>query len=126
MTFSFSKRVSENEMADITANIEEIVAGTGKEDGVCTVEVLSSSAAVVFANGRDDLVTEMNRLIASRSSFEDKMRSPVSIAASIKTAILGQSLSVIYSGGQLVLPRGKRITLVNFEGDVDICIICQI
>ena len=122
----FNMRLEENEMRDITDEINYNLTTADYPEGAVTLQSLDAATAIVLANGNDDLTVEINRMIASRASFTDRSRSPVNISASIKTAILGGSLSLVFEDSKVLLPVGKRVFAINFEGKKNTEIVIHI
>ena len=122
----FDVKLNENEMKDITDEINYHLTTADYPEGTVTVQILDAASAIVLANEKDDLTVEMNRMIASRASFTDKSRSPVNISASIKSAILGSSRTLVFEDSKVLLPVEKRVFAVNFEGQKDTEIVMHI
>ena len=122
----FNVRLRENEMRDITDEINYNLSTADYPEGAATLQSLDATTAIVLVNEKDDLIVEISRMIASRASFTDRSRSPVNISASIKTAILGGSLSLVFEDSKVLLPVGKRVFAVNFEGEKNTEIVIHI
>lgn len=103
-------------VVDITATIEKLLPSEGK--GICTVWVAHTTAALTTADldpGTDlDFLDAMEAMIPKLSYRHphDPSHTPDHIAASL----IGPSLSVPFSDGELLLGSWQRVILVEFDG----------
>ncbi len=115
ISLSTSRQV---EFVKITDQVRDVVRGSGVSDGVCVVYVPHTTAAVTINEGADpdvvrDIVTELNKIVP----FEDHyLHAEGNSAAHIKASLLGSSVTVLVSGGSLLLGTWQSIFFCEFDG----------
>lgn len=112
---------SEGEVLDITREVREAVASSKTSDGVATVFVVGSTAAVTTIEFEPGLVhdfPEMMERVAPRSGVEYKHNRrwhDLNGHSHVKASLLGPSLSVPVVEGDLALGEWQQIVLVEFD-----------
>jgi secondary thiamine-phosphate synthase enzyme len=105
-------------MIDITRSVEEIVRKSKVENGVCTIFVPHTTAAVTINENADpsvshDLLMELNKIVP----FEDHYRhTEGNSAAHIKASLVGSSLTVLIESGKIILGTWQGIFFCEFDG----------
>jgi secondary thiamine-phosphate synthase enzyme len=108
-----------NEIIDITDRLQALVAASGMGEGVLVAQSLHTTAALTINENADpdvrhDLLAKLKRLIPQRESFYDHGEG--NSDSHLKTAFFGPSLTVLVSGGRLVLGTWQGIFLCEFDG----------
>lgn len=104
------------EVIDITSEIETHIPKKG--EGICTIFVMHTTAAITTADldpGTDlDLLDAIEKIIPKLSYRHphDPSHTPDHISASL----IGASIMVPFKDGQLVLGTWQRIILLEFDG----------
>lgn len=121
----FTKRLelttnAENEVIDITEKVQEVVNESGLYDGVATVFVPGSTAAVTtmeFEPGLAKDFPEMLERVAPRSiAYEHQKRWHDGNGRShVKAALIGPSLAVPFNEGRLTLGTWQQIVFVELD-----------
>ncbi len=106
------------EFIDITTRIKSIVSNSGIEDGICTIFIPHTTAAVTINENADpdvqyDMKNFMNNLIPKSNSFKHMEGNSDS---HLKTSMFGPQLTVIVANGNLVLGRWQGIYFCEFDG----------
>ncbi len=115
----FGVRTSKRtEFIDITAKVQSAVDEIGIAEGVCTVFVPHTTAAVTINENADpsvtrDILAELNKVIPFDDNYS---HTEGNSAAHIKSSIVGCSTQVIVSGGRLVLGTWQGIYFCEFYG----------
>jgi secondary thiamine-phosphate synthase enzyme len=115
----FSVRTrAESEWRDITAEVREIVAGSGVREGICVVFVPHTTAAVTINENADpdvprDMLVAMNAVSPDRAEFR---HAEGNSAAHAKTSLVGPSVSVIVSEARPLLGTWQGIWFTEFDG----------
>jgi secondary thiamine-phosphate synthase enzyme len=109
----------EQEVLDITREVGEVVARAGVAEGVCTVFVRHSTAAIIVNENADpgfraDVVTALERLFPPGIWEHDKVDD--NGAAHLKAMVLGPSESVPVHAGRLRLGTWQGLALVECDG----------
>lgn len=116
---SFSvKTSSKTEFEDITDRVSSIVAGSGVQDGLCVVYVPHTTAAVTINENADpsvekDILKEVNKVIPFDDGYSHMEGNS---AAHIKSTLVGESVTVPISGGQMALGTWQGIFFCEFDG----------
>jgi secondary thiamine-phosphate synthase enzyme len=106
------------EMADITAQIQELVSAGGLETGVCHIFVAHTTAGLTINENADpsvqaDILMVLNKIISDREAYRHlEGNSP----AHIKASLMGPQLTVLVERGRLVLGTWQGIFLCEFDG----------
>jgi secondary thiamine-phosphate synthase enzyme len=106
------------EFIDVTRRVQEIVARSGIQAGLCVVYVPHTTAACTINEHADpdvvrDMLMELNKIIP----FEDNYRHDEgNSAAHIKTSLIGSSHSIPIHQSRLALGTWQGIFLCEFDG----------
>jgi secondary thiamine-phosphate synthase enzyme len=115
------KSRKEGEVLDITREVREAVSSSGLSNGVATVFVVGSTAAITTIEFEPGLVhdfPEMMDRVAPKSGveYEHQRRWHDGNGHShVKASLVGPSLSVPFSGGEPVLGEWQQVVLVEFD-----------
>jgi secondary thiamine-phosphate synthase enzyme len=113
-------RTSErSDMVEITDRVAEVVARGGVREGVVVLQSLHTTAALTINENADpfvveDLLVKLDRLIPREEPFYRHAEG--NSDSHLKTSFFGPSLTVIVSGGRLVLGTWQGIYLCEFDG----------
>lgn len=106
------------QLIDITARLQEWVAGTGIRDGMLLVFVPHTTAAVTINENADpdvvfDLVNALHRLVPDSPEFRHLEGNS---AAHIQSSLIGASELLIIEQGSLVLGTWQSVYFCEFDG----------
>jgi secondary thiamine-phosphate synthase enzyme len=109
---------AKNEWRDVTAEVREIVAGSGVREGICVVFVPHTTAAVTINENADpdvprDMLVALNAVSPDRADFR---HAEGNSAAHAKTSLVGPSVTIIVSEGRLLLGTWQGIWFTEFDG----------
>lgn len=107
------------QMLEITDRVQAIVSRSGVRDGACVVQSLHTTAALTINENADpfvvdDVLRKLDRLIPREEPFYQHAEG--NSDSHLKTSFFGPSLTVIVSGGRLVLGTWQGIYLCEFDG----------
>ena len=107
------------EMVEITDRVQEIVSRSGVGEGAVVLQSLHTTAALTINENADpdvvhDLVAKLDRLVPHEEPFYRHAEG--NSDSHLKTSFFGPSLTVIVSGGRLVLGRWQGIWFCEFDG----------
>jgi secondary thiamine-phosphate synthase enzyme len=110
----------DNDVIDITAEVERIVAEGPVGDGVVTAFVRGSTAAVTTMEyepgGVADLQALLNRLIPAEGNYEhNRLNRDTNSHAHQRASLVGASEQVPVSGGRLALGTWQQLVLIDFD-----------
>ena len=106
------------EMIDMTRQVQKAVAESGVKDGICTIFIPHTTAAVTINENADpdvvrDFTTEINKIVP----WEDGYRHMEgNAAAHLKSSMIGFSEQVIIEDGRLVLGTWQGIYFCEYDG----------
>ncbi len=106
------------EMIDITALVEELVAGTKTGDGICCVFIPHTTAGITINENADpavrrDMLVELNKIVPQRDYFTHLEGNS---AAHIKTSMIGSAVTMPVENGKLALGTWQGIYFCEFDG----------
>jgi secondary thiamine-phosphate synthase enzyme len=108
-----------SEMVEITDRVQEIVSRSGVGEGAVVLQSLHTTAALTINENADpdvvhDVLGKLDRLVPHEESFYRHAEG--NSDSHLKTSFFGPSLTVIVSGGRLVLGRWQGIYFCEFDG----------
>ena len=110
-----------DEVLDITDGIEDLIKKTGTTGGVCSITVLHTTCAITTADL--DPGTDLDFLEAIRKILPDiayrHPHDPSHTPDHILSSIIGTSVTIPISQGELVLGMWQRVVLVELDGPRD-------
>ena len=118
-TISISVKTSAHtQMIDITDEIAKAVRESHVEDGICTIFVPHTTAAVTINENADpDVVRDFTKEIDKIVPWEDGyLHSEGNSAAHLKSSMIGFSQQVIIENGRLLLGTWQGIYFCEFDG----------
>lgn len=106
------------EMKDITRLIQKAVTDSGVKDGICTVFVPHTTAAVTINENADpdvmrDFTKEINKIVPWEDGY---YHAEGNSAAHLKSSMIGFSEQLIIDKGRLVLGTWQGIYFCEFDG----------
>lgn len=111
---------SRDEFIDLSAHVQELVTAGGVADGLCTVFVPHTTAAVTIQENADpdvgrDIIVALNRLCPDRE-LGDYRHIEENAPGHVKVALIGSSIAVPILEGKLTLGTWQAIFLCEFDG----------
>jgi len=105
---------------DITPGVERAIAESKFTNGVVTLFVVGSTAALTTIEFEDGAVNDLGRvferIIPRNEEYEHHLRWGDDNGHShVRAALLGPSLSVPFVGGRLTLGTWQQIILIDFD-----------
>jgi secondary thiamine-phosphate synthase enzyme len=109
-----------DEMADITDEVREFVRESGKENGAVLIFSIGSTGAITtieYEPGlKKDFPRIMNKIAPYGEDYEHhKTWNDDNGSSHVKASIVGPSLVVPFSNGELMLGTWQQIAVVNFD-----------
>ena len=108
-------------LVDVTSQIENVVTESGVTEGACLVFVPHTTAGLTINSGLDektlkDIVDELKRFVPSRVDFHHQYDTPADAAGHIKAVLVGNSLDLIITDGELLLGHSQSVLFCEFDG----------
>jgi len=106
------------QLVDVTTQVNDAVRGSGVQNGMCNVFVPHTTAAVIICENADpdvvhDVLLQLTKLVPRQGGYR---HGEGNAQAHILSVILGSSLNVPVSGGQLRLGRWQGVMFAEFDG----------
>jgi len=103
---------------NITGEVQKIVAASGVREGICVVFVPHTTAAVTINENADpdvphDVNLALNAISPDRREFQ---HSEGNSAAHTKTSLVGPSITLVVTGGRLLLGTWQGIWFNEYDG----------
>ena len=110
----------EGEIVDLSAGLESALRSAEVSDGVVTVFVTGSTAAITTMEyepgGVQDLTEAMERLVPRRRPYaHNRLNHDDNAHAHLRASLLGPSLSIPLVRGSLVLGTWQQVVLIDFD-----------
>ncbi len=109
----------ENQLLDITSQVEEVVKQSKIKQGLCIVYVPHATAALMInenydPNVCDDILDSLRENIPEGKWKHDRVDN--NAAAHIKSAIIGPNELIPIKDGKLLLGTWQSLMLADFDG----------
>jgi len=106
-----------SELSDITSQVQQVVAESGVQEGVCHVFVPHTTAGLTLNENwdpdvRGDLVRALAAMVPNVPFRHSEGNSP----AHLMSTLVGSSETLLVSRGRLVLGSWQGIYLADFDG----------
>lgn len=106
---------------DITEQIKEKVQASKVTEGICLVFVPHTTGgltlnSIMDSATTDDIRDELRRLVPTRVDFLHTYDTPADAAGHIKSTLVGASIGIIITGGDLLLGGSQGIYFCEFDG----------
>ena len=112
------KTTAHTQMLDITREVQNAVTQSGVRDGLCTVFIPHTTAAVTINENADpdvvrDFTTEINKIVPWEDGYYHMEGNS---AAHLKASMIGFSEQIIVEDGRLVLGTWQGIYFCEYDG----------
>ena len=118
-TIKFEVRTSKHtQMLDITREVQRAVTESGVRDGICTVFIPHTTAAVTINENADpdvvrDFTMELGKIVPWEDGYHHMEGNS---AAHLKSSMIGFSEQIIIEDGRLLLGVWQGIYFCEFDG----------
>ena len=107
-----------SELIDITVQVQNVVASSGKSSGICQVFVTHTTAGVTINEKADpdvraDIIASLEQTYPWKNNYRHNEGNS---AAHIKASIVGSSVLIPVQDGRLVLGTWQCIFFCEFDG----------
>ena len=112
------KTTAHTQMLDITREVQNAVTQSGVRDGLCTVFIPHTTAAVTINENADpdvvrDFTMEINKIVPWEDGYHHMEGNS---AAHLKASMIGFSEQIIVEDGRLVLGTWQGIYFCEYDG----------
>jgi len=108
-----------NEMVELTADVQRLVAQAGIVSGMAIVFVAHTTAAVTINENADpDVKTDLLRRLEALVPYNDQhdQHDEGNSDSHLKASLVGHSVTVLIEAGRLQLGRWQGIYFCEFDG----------
>lgn len=108
-------------LTNVTEQVKEAVRESGVMEGICLVYVPHTTAGIVINSAMDkntalDIIEDLKRLVPTRVDFHHVYDTPADASGHIKASLVGDSQSLIVTGGELLLGDSQSLLFFEFDG----------
>lgn len=112
------KSNKKSELIDITDAVQGIVEKSGVKEGMCVVYCPHTTTAIIVSEGADpnvqtDILNALNRLVPASITYAHREGNS---DAHIKSALIGNSRTILIKDGKLVLGTWEACFFCEFDG----------
>jgi secondary thiamine-phosphate synthase enzyme len=112
------RTTARSEMIDITGRVEATVRESGIKQGICSLFVPHTTAAVTINENADpdvprDILMALDRIVPIEAGYR---HAEGNAAAHVKASLFGTSQTLFIEGGSLVLGTWQSIFFCEFDG----------
>lgn len=121
VTKSFEvKSKREGEVLDVTAEVRKALSDSGLSDGVATVFVVGSTAAVTTMEFEPGLVADfpemLERVVPKDHDYKHHRKwHDANGHSHVKASLMGPSISIPFVGGEYVLGEWQQVVYLEFD-----------
>ena len=106
------------ELIDISREVQEVINNAGIENGVATLFVTHTTAAVTINENADpsvkrDIIYKLNKEIPQNDNYH---HGEGNSDAHLKSSLFGPSLQILIENGKLILGTWQAIYFCEFDG----------
>ena len=107
-----------SQLIDITTRIQEVVTASGIREGLCTVFIPHTTAAVTINEDADpdvihDFLYELDKIVPWQDEYRHMEGNS---AAHLKSSLIGVSEQILIENGRLMLGTWQGIYFCEFDG----------
>jgi secondary thiamine-phosphate synthase enzyme len=112
------KTGAHSQAKNITSQVQEVVAGSGVQEGWCEVFVPHTTAAISINEAADpavmqDILTTLDKMVPWSDNYR---HAEGNSAAHVKSVLLGSTVRLPVSGGRLNLGTWQGVFFMEFDG----------
>ena len=128
-TIKFEIKTSKHtQMLDITHQVQRAVTESGVRDGICTVFIPHTAAAVTINENADpdvvrDFTMELGKIVPWEDGYHHMEGNS---AAHLKSSMIGFSEQIIIEDGRLLLGTWQGVYFCEFDGPSSRTIMIQV
>ncbi|MDI6786455.1 MAG: secondary thiamine-phosphate synthase enzyme YjbQ [bacterium] len=113
------KTHKQNELIDITAEVENVVKRSKIKEGMCYIYVPHTTAGVLINENADrsvskDILAALDKMVPLRQDFYSHMEG--NSAAHIKSVLVGINKTIFISDSKLCLGTWQGVYFCEFDG----------
>ena len=117
------------DMVEITDRVRDVVRRSGVREGIAVAQSLHTTAGLTINENADpdvvhDVLAKLDRLVPRDEPFYRHAEG--NSDSHLKTSFFGPSLTVIVTGGDLLLGRWQGIWLAEFDGPRERTVAVQV
>jgi len=107
-----------SQLIDITTRIQEVVTASGIREGLCTIFIPHTTAAVTINEDADpdvihDFLYELDKIVPWQDEYRHMEGNS---AAHLKSSLIGVSEQILIENGRLMLGTWQGIYFCEFDG----------
>ena len=112
------KSSRQNELIDITEQLQQVAVRSKIKEGLCVAFVPNTTAGITINENADpsvkeDILYELDKIVPLQDNYS---HSEGNSAAHIKASLFGSSVTIFVKNGKLVLGRWQGVYFAEFDG----------
>lgn len=125
MSRAYAQRIQvrtsgQDEMLDVTTQVEGVIASSGVREGLVCVYVAHSTAALSVSEYEPGLVADIRpaieRIVPRHADYaHNRLNADDNAHSHLRALLVGPSVTIPVVDGRLVLGTWQRIVLVDFD-----------
>lgn len=105
----------------IQDDIDSALEQSGVTEGLVTIVAPHTTAALGIISyhdplGLEDVMDEFQRLVPARITFKHEHDTPQDAAGHVLSTMVGPSLTLIVTGGKVLLGHSQKVYFLEFDG----------
>ncbi len=118
------KTTASTELVNVTDQVRQLVKSSGVIEGLCVVYSPHTTAGITLNSASDplgaaDILSEFDRLVPTRATFQHTLDTPADAAGHIKLVLVGNSVNIAIEENDLYLGHSQSILFFEFDGPRD-------
>jgi len=110
----------DGEVIDVTLHAQKTIDNAGLRDGICTVFVAHSTCGVTTIEYEPGCNQDLNQVLDGIAPLDGKWRhnelnADTNGHSHVRAAMIGPSVAIPFSNGQLVLGTWQKIVCIDFD-----------
>ena len=104
-----------NQKQDITKDVQDIIAKYGVNEGICSIFIKATTAAIMINEDDKMLMADIEKLLNQLAPKDKLYQHPENAPSHIKAIMFNNNLNVPISEGKLLLGIWQSIMLWEFD-----------
>ena len=100
---------------DITKDVQSVVEKYGVQDGICSIFLRGTTAAIMLNEDDRMLMADIEKLLSQLAPEEKLYQHPQNAHSHLRSMILNNSMNIPISEGRLLLGKWQSIMLWEFD-----------
>lgn len=114
-TETIKAKVKSQEFFDITSKVDNVVRKSKVKDGLCIIFAVGATSGLIINENEPMLIEDFKKVLEKIASSKEFYHHAANAYSHIRSAIFGNSQTILIKDGDLVLGTWQSIMVVNFD-----------